>query len=71
MANAITLTNSGRLQVTIDNSTPASVAAARATELNDLTDVAVSGIQDSDRLVYDEATGKWVNEDKIDGGDFT
>ena len=71
MANSITLNNSGQLQVTVDNAVASGVAAASATRLNDLTDVTLAGIQDSDRLVYDEATGTWVNEDKIDGGDFT
>jgi len=58
--------------IVINNTTGMGVTVKVSTiTLNSLTDVVVSGIQDSDRLVYDEATGKWVNEDKIDGGDFT
>ena len=58
--------------IVINNTTGTGVTVKVSTiTLNSLTDVVVSGIQDSDRLVYDEATGKWVNEDKIDGGDFT
>jgi len=58
--------------IVINNTTGMGVTVKVSTiTLNSLTDVVVSGIQDSDRLVYDEATGTWVNEDKIDGGDFT
>ncbi len=52
--------------IVINNTTGTGVTVQAPTiTLNHLTDVVVSGIQDSDRLVYDEATGKWVNEDKI------
>ena len=57
--------------IVINNTTTTGVTVQAAMTLNHLTDVTLAGIQDSDRLVYDEATGTWVNEDKIDGGDFT
>ena len=58
--------------IVINNTTGTGVTVKVSTiTLNSLTDVVVSGIQDSDRLVYDEATGTWVNKDKIDGGHFT
>ena len=56
--------------IVINNTTTTSVPVQAAMTLNHLTDVTIAGVQDSDRLVYDEATGKWVNEDTIDGGKF-
>ena len=33
--------------------------------LNDILDVNITGVEDSDRLAYDLATGKWVNKKMI------
>ena len=39
-----------------------------ADRLVDLSDVDVEELKNSDRLVYDEASGKWKNKPDIDGG---
>jgi len=63
--------------ITINNTTGAGVTVISPITLNSLTDVTIASVDDEDRLVYDEATGTWVNEIKaasggdIDGGDFT
>lgn len=70
--NSITLNNSGQLQVSIDNATAAGVSpATAATKLDDLADVMLVDEQSDDRLVYNEETGHWENQDNIDGGAFT
>ena len=71
MSNEVVLNNSRQLKVTLDNATNAGVYPALVQKLNDLTDVTLANVADSDRLVYDPETKTWKNKDNIDGGHFT
>jgi hypothetical protein len=41
-----------------------------ATELNDLTDVEITSVANGEVLIYDSASGKWVNTSAPGGGDM-
>jgi len=71
MSNSITLNNSGQLQVTVDNAVVTGVTPAVVTRLSGLVDVDIEDIQAKDRLVFDEATQTWKNQNEVDGGEFT
>jgi len=45
-------------------------SGAGSETLEGLTDVSITSVANSNRLVYDSASSKWKNEDVIDGGSF-
>lgn len=44
--------------------------AGGSSTLKGLSDVSITSVANSNRLVYDTASSKWKNEDTIDGGTF-
>lgn len=46
------------------------VTGASVQELNDLSNVTITGVQDGDIIVFDAATNKFVNKAGVSGGTY-